>query len=40
MSEPVRFVSRGQVVTVAPDVPHTMTVLEYLRTRLRRTGSK
>lgn len=40
MSEPARFVSRGQVVTVAPDVPHTMTVLEYLRTRLRRTGSK
>lgn len=40
MSEPVRFVSRGQVVTVAPDVPHTMTVLEYLRSRLRRTGSK
>ncbi|PJI38939.1 xanthine dehydrogenase small subunit [Ferrovibrio sp.] len=40
MSEPVRFVSRGQVVTVAPDVPHTMTVLEYLRMRLRRTGSK
>ncbi|MBS4048945.1 MAG: xanthine dehydrogenase small subunit [Alphaproteobacteria bacterium] len=40
MSEPVRFVSRGQVVTVAPDVPHTMTVLEYLRTHLRRTGSK
>jgi len=40
MSEPVRFVLRGQVVTVAPDVPHTMTVLEYLRTRLRRTGSK
>lgn len=40
MSEPVRFVSRGQVVTVAPDVPHTMTVLDYLRTRLRRTGSK
>jgi xanthine dehydrogenase small subunit len=40
MSEPVRFVSRGQVVTVAPDVPHTMMVLEYLRTRLRRTGSK
>lgn len=40
MSEPVRFVSGGQVVTVAPDVPHTMTVLEYLRSRLRRTGSK
>jgi xanthine dehydrogenase small subunit len=40
MSEPVRFVSRGQLVTVAPDVPHTMTVLEYLRSRLRRTGSK
>ena len=40
MSEPARFVSRGQVVTVAPDVPHTMTVLEYLRARLRRTGSK
>ncbi len=40
MSEPVRFVSRGQVVTVGPDVPHTMTVLEYLRLRLRRTGSK
>ncbi len=40
MSEPVRFVSRGQVVAVAPDVPHTMTVLDYLRTRLRRTGSK
>jgi xanthine dehydrogenase small subunit len=40
MSEPVRFVSRGTVVTVEPDVPHTMTVLDYLRTRLRRTGSK
>lgn len=40
MSEPVRFVSRGQVVAVAPDVPHTMTVLDYLRGRLRRTGSK
>ncbi|WP_341703171.1 xanthine dehydrogenase small subunit [Ferrovibrio sp.] len=40
MSEPVRFVSRGQVVTVGPDVPHTMTALEYLRLRLRRTGSK
>ncbi|MFC3676316.1 xanthine dehydrogenase small subunit [Ferrovibrio xuzhouensis] len=40
MSEPVRFVSRGQVVTVGPDVPHTMTALEYLRLRLRRTGTK
>jgi xanthine dehydrogenase small subunit len=40
MSEPVRFVSRGEVVTVEPDVPHTMTVLEYLRLKLRRTGSK
>lgn len=40
MSEPARFVSRGQVVTVEPDVPHTMTVLEYLRSRLRRNGSK
>lgn len=40
MSEPVRFISRGQVVTVGPDVPHTMTLLEYLRLRLRRTGSK
>jgi xanthine dehydrogenase small subunit len=40
MSEPVRFVSRGQVVTVGPDIPHTMTVLDYLRLRLRRTGSK
>ena len=40
MSDPVRFVSRGQVVTVGPDVPHTMTVLDYLRLRLRRTGSK
>lgn len=40
MSEPVRFVSRGQVVTVEPDVPHTMTVLDYLRLRLRRTGTK
>ena len=40
MSEPVRFVSRGQVVAVGADIPHTMTVLEYLRTRLRRLGSK
>lgn len=40
MSEPVRFVSRGEVVTVESDIPHTMTVLEYLRLRLRRTGSK
>ena len=40
MSEPVRFVSRGQVVTVESDIPHTMTVLEYLRLKLRRTGSK
>lgn len=40
MSEPTRFVSRGQVMVVGPDVPHTMTVLEYLRLRLRRTGSK
>lgn len=40
MSEPTRFVSRGQVMVVGPDAPHTMTVLEYLRLRLRRTGSK
>ena len=40
MSEPVRFISRGQVVNVGPDIPHTMTVLDYLRLRLRRTGSK
>lgn len=40
MSEPVRFVSRGQVVTVESDIPHTMTVLDYLRLKLRRTGSK
>ena len=40
MSDPVRFVSRGQVVKVGSDVPHTMTVLDYLRLRLRRTGSK
>lgn len=40
MSEPVRFISRGQVVTVGRDVPPTMTLLDYLRIRLRRTGSK
>ncbi len=40
MSEPTRFVSRGQMMVVGPDVPHTMTVLEYLRLCLRRTGSK
>ncbi|HEX6957728.1 MAG TPA: xanthine dehydrogenase small subunit [Ferrovibrio sp.] len=40
MSEPVRFVCSGQVVTVGRDVPHTMTVLDYLRRQLRRTGTK
>ncbi len=40
MSDPVRFVSRGQVVHVGPEIPHTMTALDYLRLRLRRTGSK
>jgi len=40
MSEPLRFLSRGEVVTVGADVPPNMTVLDYLRLRLRRTGSK
>jgi xanthine dehydrogenase small subunit len=35
----VRFVLDGQVLT-ADDVPPTLTVLEYLRSDLRRTGTK
>jgi xanthine dehydrogenase small subunit len=35
----VRFVLDGQVIT-ARDVPPTLTVLEYLRTTLNRTGTK
>jgi xanthine dehydrogenase small subunit len=40
MSDPVRFISRGQVVTVGREVPHTATLLEYLRLTMGRTGSK
>ncbi len=40
MPESLRFLLRGDVVTVGAEVPHTMTVLDYLRLRQRRLGSK
>ncbi len=40
MPETVRFLLRGEVVTVGPELPHTTTVLDYLRLKQRLCGTK
>ncbi len=40
MPETVRFLLRGEVVTVGPELPHTTTVLDYLRLSQRLCGTK
>ncbi len=39
-AEPIRFLSRGEIVEVDAAVAPTTTLLDYLRVTLRRTGSK
>ena len=39
-AEPIRFLSRGQIVEVDADLAPTATLLDFLRVGLRRTGSK
>lgn len=39
MADPIRFILNGDLHTVR-DLPHTMTLLQYLRTAARLTGTK